>query len=211
MRTKKIRGHKKKWAEIDAWIAANKQLDIGNLKTYQRDHTKIWVHPWSGITVTNSQIPEPKRETKRRIIKGLIAIYEGWKASLDQLNEPYYLKIWLYEPRLFKSQVVCAIEKELTFYENTFFAPPDPKEFYPAHYGALENALGEFRWDHRLDEFYLDNTELPKPEAYCYESDKKWVNNMMKKPHRTVPFSQPIGEATESYMFRRGDVWVGGK
>lgn len=113
MRTKKIRGHRRQWTHIDAWIDANKQLNLENVKRNGRDHAKIWVHPWSGITVTNSQIPEPKRETKRRIIKGLIAIYEGWKASLDQLNEPYYLKIWLYEPRLSKSQVVCAIEKEL--------------------------------------------------------------------------------------------------
>ena len=89
MRKKKIRGHKRRWKEIEAWIDSYKNHDIGYLTRFDRDYAKIRVHPWSGISLTESQIPEPKGETKKRILKGLIQIYDSWKNTLEQLGEPY--------------------------------------------------------------------------------------------------------------------------
>ena len=66
------------------------KLYLENLKQNERDYAKIWVHPFSGISLTNSQIPEPKTETKKRILNGLLDIYESWKNQLDKLNEPIH-------------------------------------------------------------------------------------------------------------------------
>lgn len=76
MKTKKIRGHKRRWNEIDRWVEFNKNLDFDYLKKYQRDYAKITVHPWSGISVTNNQIPEPAGTTKIKTLNGLIEIHD---------------------------------------------------------------------------------------------------------------------------------------
>lgn len=215
MKTKKIRGHKRRWNDIDHWVETHKNLDLDYLKKYQRDYAKIRVHPWSGISLTNSQTPEPKGQTKTKIISGLIEIYDSWKRELDKLGENYYLRIWLFEPRFANSQVVCAIGDYLDFYENTFFKPEDSKKMNHENYGALKNEMEKFNWEYRLDEDHFDNSEPGAPDLYAtmadYEEIKMYFKKMLKKPHRTTKFKEPIGETTESYSFKKGVVWLGKK
>lgn len=215
MRTKKIRGHKGRWKDIDQWVETHKNLDLDNLKEDLRDYSKIRVHPWSGISLTNSQIPEPKRSTKTKILGGLIDIYDSWKDELDRTGESYYLKIWLFEPRFSHSQVVCAIGDYLDCYENTFFKPDQPKELAPENYGRLKNEVATFNWEYRLDEDHFDNSIPGSPELYAtladYEEDKRWFIKMLKKAHRTTKCEEPAGEATVSYSFKKGDIWLGEK
>jgi hypothetical protein len=215
MRTKKIRGHRRRWKEIDSWVESHKNLDLDYLQNRQRNYAKIRVHPWSGISMLNSEIPVPHGETKIRILSGLIEIYESWKIKLDQLGEPYYLKLWLFEQRFKNSQVVCAIGDFLDFYGNTFYKPDYSKKLNAQDYGRLDKAVSEFSWDYRLDEDHFDNSEPGSPELYAtledYEEDKRWFQKILKKPHRTTVFEQPIGEATESYSFKKGCIWLGEK
>ena len=136
----------------------------------------------------------------------------------DKLNlseiVPYYLKLWIFEPRFSKSQVVCAIENRIDFYENNFYKPDNGKTIRLENYGALKPRLEKLRWDFHFDERELDNDTVGKPEQYAsykdFEEDKRWFNTIMKKPHRTVNHTNSSG-TTESYHFRRGDMWIGGK
>ncbi len=215
MKTKKIRGHRRRWNEIDQWVETYKNLDIENLKERQRAYVKIRVHPWSGLSLINSQTPEPRGQTKTKMLGGLIEIYDSWKKELDKLGENYYLKLWLFEPRFADSQVVCAISDYVDFYENTFFQPVDSKKLNTTNYGQLKNAMESFNWDYGLDEAHYDDSEPGPPEIYAtsadYEEAKRWFEKMLKKPHRTKKFEKPIGGATESYSFKKGDVWLGEK
>ncbi|MCH2231317.1 MAG: hypothetical protein MK105_13325 [Crocinitomicaceae bacterium] len=215
MKTKKVRGHRRRWSDIDRWVETHKNLNLEYLKEYQRDYAKIRVHPWSGVSLTNSQTPEPTRQTKTKILSGLIEIYDSWKNELDKLGENYYLKIWLFEPRFASSQVVCALGDYLDFYENTFYKPEKYKKLDPTNYGLIKDVIANFNWEYRLDEDHFDNSEPGDPELYAtladYEEDKRWYEKMLKKPHRTTKFKDPIGEATESYSFKKGNVWLGEK
>ena len=149
------------------------------------------------------------------MLNGLLDIYEDWKNQLDKLGQPYYLKIWLFEPRFSQSQVVCAVGENVDFYENTFFKPEERKNLNKNNYGKLKERLESFNWDYRLDEDHFDNTEVGEPEIYAskqdYEDTKKWFAKLLIKPHRTHKFKEPIGDATESYSFKRGDLWLGGQ
>ena len=109
MRQQKIRGFNRRFRDIDIWRSENLDLRLDLIEKYNGDHIDIVVHPWCDISIINSKIPEPKRVTKKLILNGLIDIYESWKVQLNNLGKPYYLKIWLFEPRFSKSQVVCAI------------------------------------------------------------------------------------------------------
>ncbi|MBK8806016.1 MAG: hypothetical protein IPO21_04945 [Bacteroidales bacterium] len=217
MRQKKIRGHKRRWKGIENWRLDNLDFNLTDYLLNERDryYAKIRVHPWSGITLTDSVTSEPTRKTKQKMLNGLLDIYEDWKNQLDKLGQPYYLKIWLFEPRFSQSQVVCAIGDSIGFYENNFFKPESEKIFNAKTYGQLKNRLQKLNWDYRLDEDNYDNTEVGEPENYVsrqdYEYTKKWFAKILKKPHRTFKFKEPIGETIESYSFKRGHLWLGGQ
>ncbi|RXR18882.1 hypothetical protein [Flavobacterium stagni] len=217
MRQKKIRGHKRRHKQIDNWRLDNLSLDLTDYLLNERDryYAKIRVHPWSGISLTNSITPQPKGKTKQKMLNGLLDIYENWKTQLDKLGKPYYLKVWLFEPRFSQSQVVCAIGDNVGFYENTFYKPDSDKTIQLDRYGTLKTKLSNLNWDYSLDEDHYDNTLVGEPEIYVsrqdYEETVKWFDKLLKKPHRTQKFKEPIGETTELYSFKRGDVWLGGQ
>ncbi|WP_158850999.1 hypothetical protein [Algibacter sp. L1A34] len=211
MNTKKIRGHKRIWNDIEKWKNANLKLDLENLKQNERDYAKIWIHPFSGISLTNSQIPEPKTETKKRILNGLFDIYESWKNQLDELNEPYYLKIWLFEPRISKSQVVCAIGNSIDFYKNTFKVSANPKKIKADFTSIMRKRIENYTWENRLDQEFMYSSDLGKIEDYEtekeYLEDKKWFNNRLKKKHS----EKTMKDGTKCYSFEVGQVWLGEK
>lgn len=211
MKTKKIRGHKRIWNDIEKWKNANLKLDLENLKQNERDYAKIGVHPFSGILLTNSQIPEPKTETRKRILNGLLDIYESWKNQLDKLNDPYYLKIWLFEPSFSKSQIVCAIGNSIDFYQNTFNIPENSKEFKNSFGGIIKNRIENFNWECRLDEDFLFSNAIGNLEDYEtekeYLEDKQRFNNKLKKKH----FTRILKDGTNYYAFEIGNVWIGEK
>lgn len=212
MRIKKIRGHRRRWKSIDAWVKHEKQYGLDYLSQSKRNYTKIYVHPWSSITLTNSIIPTPKRETKRRILTGLLDIHDHWKMKLDALGEPYKLKIWLYEPHFSKSQVVCAIGDDIDFYQNSFNKGDDKKILNAVTYGKLASRLKGFNWEHCLDEDFLFPSDLGNPREYLsmeeFEAEKRWYERKLTKPHQ-VYVSKSDGQ--EIYIFNKGDVWVGEK
>ena len=216
MRKKKIRGHKRRWKNIENWRLDNLDLNLADYLLNEQDYyyAKIRVHPWSGISVTNSIIPVPKGITKYKIINGLLDVYDDWKKQLDQLGQPYYLKIWLFEPRFSLSQVVCAIGNSITCYENTFFNPEANEKLNFVHYGQLKNRLSNYSWDCRLDEDHYFNNEIGSPEDYAtqqdYEECKVWFEKLLKKEYRIYKLQEQNEKRTELYSFKRGYVWLGG-
>ncbi len=216
VRYKKIRGHKRRWKVIENWRLENLDLYLNEYLLNERDryYVKIRVHPWSGLSMINSETPQPTGMTKQKMLIGLLDIYEDWKKQLDKLGHPYYLKIWLFEPRFSKSQVVCAIGENIDFYKNTFFKPEKAKKLNSDTYGQLKKRIENFTWDYRLDEDHYDNSEVGEPENYAsrkdYEYTKRWFDKLLMKPHRVYDFKETIGEETETYSFKRGDIWLGG-
>jgi hypothetical protein len=210
MRAKRIRGHRRRWRQIETWEELYKKLDLSALKQSERTIARICVHPWNSLSVTNSKIPEPKGETRDRILLGLTGIYTSWKSQLDIIGEPYYLKIWLFEPQLSMSQVVCAIGGSIDFYKNTFSVPHAVKPFNPVPYGKLVDRLEQFEWEHRIHEEHILNTDLfPADAIRNSQDDSKVKRAILKRPHRVTHLIDPIDGATRVYSFRLGNVWLG--
>jgi len=215
MRQKKIRGHKRLQKQIELWRQHSLTLDLDNLSDRQRAYVKIYVHPWSGLSLENSSVPSPHGKTKRDILNALLDIHDNWKKQLDKLGQPYYLKLWLFEPRFSTSQVVCAIGDSRDYYKDTFYKPDFTRELNPKNYGKLQDRFSKIKWDFRLDEDTHDNSDVAEPESYAsskdYEESVIWFNKLLKQPHRTEKLKEKIGDIHEMYFFRRGYVWVGGQ
>ncbi|GAB3810671.1 hypothetical protein [Pontibacter rugosus] len=215
MKSQKVRGHKRRHKQVEQWRRKNLELDLDYLKRNGSDHIDIIVHPWCDNSITKSSIPEPNRKIKQEILNGLLDIYDSWKIQLDQLGQPYYLKIWLYEPRFSKSQVVCAIGDNIKDYENIFYKSVKEKALKTRNYGNLKDRLEQFNWEYYLDEDRYDNCEIGEPEHYVSQQDfeeaKVWFEKQLKKPHRSEKLKEPIGNITEVYSFKRGSLWLGMK
>ena len=103
MKYKKIRGKNRRIRQIKMWVAKNLVLNLEVLQQFQADYVKFWVDPWSLLSLTNSVYPQPQGIYKTLFIQGLVDIYFAWKKQLDELEQPYYLKIWLFENDLKRS------------------------------------------------------------------------------------------------------------
>lgn len=206
IRYKKIRGHKRIWKAIDNWVAQNKQLDIEYLQRNQRDYVKVWIQPFGNISVLNSEFAPPKGKTRQKLIAGLLEIHQHWKQELDKLNQPYYLRIWLYNNDVSNSQVVCAIGDCLHFYENTFHNPEENKAFPLKDFGL--------QWEHRHFETHVTQLDIGKPDEYYSMKDfldnKKRVEKIMKNPKtRITKYKDESGITTTYHSIKNTDVWLG--
>ena len=199
IRYRKIRGINRRKRAIEQWGARNKALDIEGLKETHRDYVKFWVNPWSRLSLINSIYPEPMGDCEYLLIKNVQNIYQSWKDSLEKLQTPYYLQIWLFETYISRSQVVCAIEDYKDFYQNTF-EPVDeqPKDGIQSsiHYNVkTARYLDRYDWTlHRCVQAYdladpwdaeyvesLDSQQLLRKqtigqkEYQIVEIDKVWL------------------------------------
>lgn len=211
MRERKYRGFKNLWNEIESWVEFNKPIDLYYLQSRQRDWVKIWISPFSDLSLTDSVIPQPKGKARKLITQGLVDIYKARKKQLDKLGKPYYLKIWLYDHRFSKSQVVCAIDDCIDFYDVTHFKPEQPIKIESSGIANVAQKYPEFIWEYRLDEELCNFYELGTPEDYHklqdYENEKRWYTKMSKKKHRKAP---EINFPDIDYRaFPKGNVWLG--
>lgn len=208
MRKRKIRGHNRRHKQTLSWKNYNLPIRTDLLADYQSDHIDIVVHPWCDMSLINSVFPEPRGKTKIVILNALLDIYDSIEAQLIELGKPFYLAIWLFEPRFSKSQIVYAIDAQKDAYSMPFYASEVKKEINLNHYFSLKTRLEKFEWTHFIDEDHLDNEIVGEVDEYYKKSDyhemKKWFDKMMRKEHRTFK-----KDDIEIYSFKKGNVWVG--
>ncbi|TNE54330.1 MAG: hypothetical protein EP338_07910 [Bacteroidetes bacterium] len=207
-RLKKIRGNNRRFRKVDLWVQNGKTLDLEYLKENKRNDYRVRIDPWgTRISMTNSQFPEPTKKIKQRIIIGLIEIYDCWRKQLEELNKPYYLKIWLYFPNFSNSQVVCAIDDKINFYQNTFYDPNDQKELDLKQLGRSNDMLlKEFCWTHKIEEDFVYESEWED------EFDRDWLrhlNSRKKVAQRIIDIDYNSGHKDIAYGIKIGDVWLG--
>ncbi|NLR94604.1 hypothetical protein [Flammeovirga agarivorans] len=213
MRIKKVRGHRRRWKKIDNWIEYNKNLNLDVLKRYEKEYAKVYIQPWCNLSLRNSVIAPPKGKTKMKILQGLLDIFNSWKEQLKQLDEEYYLKIWLYERDISKSQVVCAIGSNISYYEELFHQPNKEKVFHSKNYGNLYDELDKLQWTNAWEEDHYDEQFIDEPENYvsrkAYEEEKLWFEKLLKKPHRLSYLDYSRDRKIEQYSFKKGEIWIG--
>ena len=75
--------------------------------------------------------------------------------------------------------------------------------------------MSNFSWEYRFDEEHMNNAALGNPDDYYskedYNQEKSCIQQKLKKPHRLTTYTEPIGDATEGYSFKKGVVWIGEK
>lgn len=171
MNKKKVRGWTRQIRKLEQWKQANLRLTVDPV--YHYDYVKIWLDPWFRLQKRN-----PPVWFRRLIVAALIEIYDSWRKQLVSLNEPFYLKIWLFEPHFVRSQVVAATGERIEYYENLFVADTEYKKFPFEKYAHSSYDLSAFVWElraeedfyfERADEFAVDEFERLKEKAFRIE------------------------------------------
>lgn len=165
---RKLRGGNRIIRKIKYWESYSLSLDLKLLKEYHREYVKIWVPPFFYLHLKRYAYPEPSRLHKRLIMNALFNIHDNWKQQLDEFEEPYYLKIWLFENHFKYSQVVCSMQNKLHFYDDTFSKTDDLK--LDTTFVKINPKMEEYNWELRFDEIFDEN-------EICFDKEKVWLGS----------------------------------
>ena len=150
---KKIRGNKRRLRQIENWKIKSLEIDLNYFLKTNKDYVKFRVFPWNPVAMSIHNYPNPKGKIRKKIIESFLEIYESWNVQLKELGKPYYLKIWLFEPAVYNSQVVCAINEKIEYYEDIFNKPIVKKTIQESNFVKTSNRIEEYNWKLRTEEY----------------------------------------------------------
>jgi hypothetical protein len=210
---KKIRGQKRLSKKIESWRDSSLYPNIDRINEHHYDYVKVWVSPFDNLRFRERNYTGPKSVNRLLILSSLLDIYENWDSELKKLNTPYYLGIWLYEPRFTSSQVVCGIEDKIEHYTNVFTLTTKKVEFPFERYKSLANQIDQFNWTNAIDEEIVENDFWPK-DQYMTERDYFYDQRMFKKLEKRLLKKEDLSNESKKlirYYIPKGQIWIGNK
>lgn len=143
---------------------------------------------------------------RNSILKVLYTTFSNWKTELNNLNIPFYLGVWVYNPRLPKSEVVCAIgSEEIEYYQKCFDISNEPKSIIELKDFKKERLI----WTQKIDSDILEEWEINFPKEN-YESEKRWLEdqeyyrNFIESSYKVIK-----NKNRKSYFKNVGEIWTG--
>lgn len=210
---KKIRGNKRRIKKIEKWRINNLLIDLDYLEKTNKDYVKIRIFPWNPVAMSLNNYPNPKGKLRKKIIESFFDIYESWAIQLKELGKPFYLKIWIFEPDIYDSQVVCAINDKIEYYENIFHKPETEKNITKSSLEKISNRINDFNWSYSVEEYPIFENEYLRENFTSdkdYLEEQKWLKSELRKPYREI--NQVREEITEKvFLIKGNEVWLGEK
>lgn len=135
-------------------------------------------------------------------------VYQSWYQKLNELGEPFYLKLWIFDPHFINSQVVAAYKDYLHFYDQTFEVGYQEKEFPFGKYTYLREKLEMFYWHRHIDCDVYTESDLLDDIQLGWMSQNE-LEAIKRKAHKVETIHLSDGEIDRTYSVQVGDVWVG--
>ena len=148
-------------------------------------------------------------KTRDDIFKILFSTYSQWKIELNKLNIPFYLGVWIYNPRLPKSEIVCAIGKDkIEYYQNKCFdlATNKTEIIDVKDFKKERNSLV---WTKKIDFDILEQWEIDFPKEN-YESEEDWIKQQEEfKIFISNSYKFEDEKKGKRYYNNVGEIWTG--
>ncbi|MBW4666271.1 MAG: hypothetical protein KME60_02215 [Cyanomargarita calcarea GSE-NOS-MK-12-04C] len=136
---KKVRGWKRQIRKIPKWKERNFNIDLNNFN-------------WDHVRIESVRASTPMWY-RRLILEAIFEIYHNWRNQLIKRGEPFYLKIWLFHPRFYKSEVVAGIRERIDWYNNVFSTSENQdQEFTYQEYASNRYNLDDITWELAIDD-----------------------------------------------------------
>lgn len=196
---KKVRGFRRRARKLPLWGNHFKNLDLDILIKYRKEYVKLWINPFCNLyQISNSEVGKkiPPYRFRNQILFQLIEIYLEWERKLKELDESYYLKIWIGDPEFTNSQVVTAINSEISYYEHIFIKDTEPKPF---PYINNHPSFISFTWERCVNGYFI------------WESDLESIGEISDIERKAYKISEESinGKIERSFYIRTGDMWTG--
>jgi hypothetical protein len=210
---KKIRGNKRRIKQIENWRINALKIDVDYLEKTNKDYVKCRIFPWNPVAIAIHNYPNPKGKIRKKIIESFFDIYESWNIQLKELGKPFYLKIWLVEPAIYNSQVVCALNDKIEYYETIFHTPETEKSISKSSLEKTSNRINDFNWSHGVEEYPLFENDYLRENFTSekeYLEEQKWLKKELKKPYREINQVRD-GISEKLFLIKASEVWLGEK
>jgi hypothetical protein len=126
-----------------------------------------------------------------------VTAYSEWQKTFDNLDLPYDLQLWLYDPAYIRSEIICykmqQHGEQMRFSWESDLSKPFPYE----KLGSKQYNLHDFDWI------------LADDEAVCYEDDLEDADFNADDLLADGYSRQGQGDETIYYAKRLGDIWIG--
>lgn len=188
---KKVRGWKRRLRELERFRLAHLALDVDALRQSEVVYVKLWLDPWSRLVPR-----DPPVWFRRRVLAAFLDILRSWHGALEATGEPFYLRLWLFDPRFDRTQVVAATGDRIRWYEGSFEPEPGAPRLPPPHLGDPAYDLTAVEWEPCLD------TDVLLPDDTV---DMGELGRLVLRASRLEQTSD--GQAL--LLFDRGLVWLG--
>ncbi|HEX2091384.1 MAG TPA: hypothetical protein VHG28_03240 [Longimicrobiaceae bacterium] len=188
---KKVRGWKRRLRQLDRFQREHQALNLDALCRNEVAYVKLWLDPWSRLVPRN-----PPVWFRRRVLHAFLEILRSWHRALEVAGEPYYLRLWLFHPRFYQTQVVAAVGDRIEYYETLFVPDDRVRTLPPPQYEDPSYDLRLLEWRPCLDtdvilpEDTIDMRELARPVVQASRIE-----------------TASTGQAL--LLFNRGRVWLG--
>ncbi|WP_341899933.1 hypothetical protein [Fluviicola taffensis] len=147
---------------------------------------------------------------RKRIVELLFEIHDRWKVELEKLNKPYYLAIWLCEPQIIRSEVVCAIDERIERYTDHWFdQSTKDASIRTEAYGKSQDQLERFTWERKNLYDTHENVDYHWPKENYQNPKQFYKDQRFHSRIKKTASKISDGEYGKTYYQRIGDVWVG--
>lgn len=200
---KKIRGWKRRIKEIERWKQSFINLDVDHLRTYQRDYAKLWISPFYALPRKT-----PPAWYNRILLQTMLEVYHHWNEEITRLGEPFYLKLWIYDPHFIHSQLVAAFKDCLHFYDQTFNTATEQRQFPFHKYRNIRKELEMFDWHLHMDSDTYTESDLLDNIERGWMSEREF-ERIKGKAYNVDTIHLAGDDVDRIYSVRVGDVWIG--
>jgi hypothetical protein len=192
---KKIRGWKRRIKQIEVW---GEQIKQPYLKSFNEpgDYTydRCFLYPFYVL-----EKRQPPLWFYKRIVAKFVLAYSEWEKIFNDLNVPYDLQLWIYDPNYMWSEILCRRVKNTGDRIGYSWESELNKPFPYKKFSKNDVGLKQFEWLLADEQAVVFENELEDDKI---TADELIGRGYVKKMH---------AEHGVYYAKRLGDVWVGRK
>jgi len=191
---KKIRGWKRRVRHLDRWGEHIKQPHTEYFLTERGRHTyeRYTVSPFYNLVKRH-----PPLWFYKLIIAKLVTAYSEWQKTFDNLDLPYDLQLWLYDPAYIRSEIICykmqQHGEQMRFSWESDLSKPFPYE----KLGSKQYNLHDFEWILADDAHVHFEDDF---EDADFTAEDLLADGYVRKEQ---------GNGMVYYAKRFGDIWIG--
>ena len=201
----KIRGLKRRFRKVKEKCEFLPDLDIESLKNGHSDYEGLFFDPWNRLIKR-----QPPKNFQNTMVKYLVDVAKKWNIQVQELSEPYYLKVWIDVDPMITSEVVIGIKDRVNWYNHVDSVPGDKDLITPDDFYGIVPGINDFEWklvkrfaDHTFDSF------VGKIEDYGCIDDFISTKNYFEKWIKNYLISSREQDGETYYRLQTGNCWVG--